>query len=63
MKSFLFVGHFVFFLGKAIHELKILTNVFIHFTDFAYNLKSKNSSVCEHVNRHQTTKFHANEIK
>ena len=35
----------------------------IYFTDIAYNLKSTNSSVHEHVQCRQTTKSHAYEIK
>ena len=35
----------------------------IGFTNIAYNLKSTNSSVHEHVPCHQTTKSHAYEIK
>ena len=50
-------------MGKAIHEFKILRNYLIHFSNVAFNLKSTNSSVHEHIQCHQTMKFCVHEIK
>jgi len=46
------------------HKFLMPTKCFhIHFSNIAYNLKSMNSSVQEHAQCRQITKFHSHKIK
>ena len=54
-------NNIMFFVRRAVYKFKIPPN-YLFISYIVYSLISTNLSVHEHVYRHQTTKFRANEI-